>query len=109
MEEPATVSFATSSGDVVFEAAPKRRGRPKGAAKPKSEPKRRGRPPRSEVSAQPIEAAPEPPPPIDVDAFLEPLVQAYMASSHMRAEQQRTQRYRNLFQNMMAGPAGRQM
>ena len=106
-EEPATVSFATSSGEVSFEAAPKRRGRPKGAAKPKAEPKRRGRPPRSEVAAQPIE---EPPPePVadgygfDPHAFLEPLVQAYMASSHLRAEQQKQQRYRDLFQNMMGG------
>ena len=83
---------------------PKKRGRPKGEAKAKAEPKKRGRPPKPVVEApEPIEQqeAVAPPPPIDIHALMEPLVQQYIAASHSRRESARRQRYDGMFQNMM--------
>ncbi len=84
------VAFQTSQGEVSFAAAPKKRGRPKGKAKPKE--------PRVVAPAEP--EAP-PPQPIDVNALLEPIFQAYMATNEMRKREQRSQRYRDLFQGMV--------
>ena len=89
--EPVPVAFQTSQGEVSFAAAPKKRGRPKGKAKPK-------------VRIEPVaEIVPEvpPPQPIDVNALLEPIFQAYMATNEMRKREQRSQRYRDLFQGMV--------
>ena len=88
------IAFQTSEGEVSFAAAPKKRGRPKGKAKPK-EPKR----PREPVQDSVVE--PEAPPPIDVNALLEPIFKAYMATNEMRKREQRSQRYRDLFQGMV--------
>ena len=86
------VAFQTSQGEVSFAAAPKKRGRPKGKAKPKE--------PRVVAPvAEPVPEAP-PPQPIDVNALLEPIFQAYMATNEMRKREQRSQRYRDLFQGM---------
>ena len=91
--EPVPVAFQTSQGEVSFAAAPKKRGRPKGKAKPKE--------PRVVAPvAEPVPDAP-PPPPIDVNALLEPIFQACMATSEMRKREQRSQRYRDLFQGMV--------
>ena len=96
------VAFHTSGGEeVTFEAAPKRRGRPKAEPKPKGEPKRRGRPPKPREEEE-VVAPPEPAPPIDLHALMEPLVQHYIATSHARRESARRQRYDGLFHNMMA-------
>ena len=81
------------------EPAPKKRGRPKAEPKPKPEPKKRGRPPKPIVEAP---ASPEPPPPIELHALMEPLMQHYIAASHLRRESAKRQRYEGLFQNMMA-------
>ena len=89
------VAFQTSQGEVSFAAAPKKRGRPKGKAKPK-EPR---------VVAPVAEAEAPPPQPIDVDALLEPIFQAYMATNEMRKRDARQQRYRGLFQGMAGGYA----
>ena len=97
-EQPVEVSFATSAGDVAFEAAPKKRGRTRAAPKPKAEPKKRGRPPRQAV-AEPI-YEPQHQQPVDINALLEPLFQAYMATSHMSRRNAQQQRYRQLFQGM---------
>ena len=82
--------------------APKKRGRPKGGAKPKSEAKKRGRPPKPSVEAAPEQSQDPPAPPIDLHALMEPLVQQYIAASHLRRESAKRQRYEGLFQNMMA-------
>ena len=100
------VSFATSAGEEIsFEVAeeappaPKKRGRPKAAApKPKAEPKRRGRPPKQQVVAEPVEPVYQEP--IDINALLEPLFQAYMATSHMSRQNAKQQQYRDLFEGM---------
>ena len=94
------VAFQTNEGEVNFEAAPKRRGRPKAEPKPKSEPKRRGRPPKPREEPTP-EAVVEPPPPLDLHALMEPLVQHYINQSSARRESARRQRYDGLFQNKM--------
>ena len=86
------VAFQTSQGEVSFAAAPKKRGRPKGKAKPKE--------PRVVAPVAEPEALP-PPQPIDVNALLEPIFQAYMATNEMRKREQRSQRYRDLFQGMV--------
>ena len=83
------VAFQTSQGEVAFAAAPKKRGRPKGKAKPKP------------VEPEPAVEQAAPPPPIDVNALLEPIFQAYMATNEMRKREQRSQRYRDLFQGMV--------
>ena len=93
------VAFQTSGGEVNFEAAPKRRGRPKAEPKPKGEPKKRGRPPKPREEE--VEPAPQPPP-IDINKLLEPLMQHYIATSHMRRESAKRQQYDGLFQNMLA-------
>ena len=97
-EPPVEVSFATSAGDVAFEAAPKKRGRPRAAPKPKAEPKKRGRPPR-QVVAEPV-YEPQYQQPVDINALLEPLFQAYIATSHMSRRNAQQQKYRQLFQGM---------
>ena len=108
-EEPATpppelerqpVAFQTAQGEeVYFAAAPKKRGRPKGSAKPKGEPKRRGRPSNPVVEvAEPVEA---PQPQLDINQFLEPIFKAYMATSEMRKREARRERYSTLFQGMV--------
>ena len=86
------VAFQTSQGEVSFAAAPKKRGRPKGKAKPRE--------PRVVAPVAEPEALP-PPQPIDVNALLEPIFQAYMATNEMRKREQRSQRYRDLFQGMV--------
>ena len=87
------VAFQTSQGEVSFAAAPKKRGRPKGKSKPKE--------PRVVAPVQePVPEAP-PPHPIDVNALLEPIFKAYMATNEMRKREQRSQRYRDLFQGMV--------
>ena len=87
------VAFQTSEGEVSFTAAPKKRGRPKGKAKPK-EPKRPREP-------EPVFEAQPPPALIDVNALLEPIFKAYMATNEMRKREARSQRYRDLFQGMV--------
>ena len=44
----------------------------------------------------------EPPPQIDVNALLEPIFRAYMATSEMRKREARQQRYNTLFQGMVS-------
>ena len=98
--EPAEVFAELPEADVSAEvsiAAPKKRGRPPGSNnKPKAEPKRRPREPTPELVEPP-----EPPPPIDVNALLEPIFKAYMATSEMRKREARQQRYSTLFQGMV--------
>ena len=75
--------------------APKRRGRPAGSRnKPKALPKRR-----AAVEAPEI-FEPEPPQ-INVNALLEPIMRAYMATGELRKREQRQQRYNSLFQGMV--------
>ena len=75
--------------------APKKRGRPLGSKnKPKAEPKRRVREPTPEPEL-------EPPPPLDVNALLEPIFRAYMATGELRKREARRQRYDSLFQGMV--------
>ena len=93
------VAFQTAQGEEVSFAAPKKRGRPKGKAKPKAEPKRRGRPP-NPVPAEPVPEAP-PAPQVDINQLLEPIFQAYMATSEMRKREARRERYSTLFQGMV--------
>ena len=94
------VAFQTAQGEEVsFAAAPKKRGRPKGKAKPKAEPKQRGRPP-NPVPAEPVPEAP-PAPQVDINQLLEPIFQAYMATSEMRKREARRERYSTLFQGMV--------
>ena len=76
--------------------APKRRGRPAGSRnKAKALPKRRAA----------VEVAPEifeePPASIDVNALLEPIMRAYMATGELRKREQRQQRYNSLLQGMV--------
>ena len=94
------VAFQTNEGGVNFEAAPKRRGRPKAEPKPRAEPKKRGRPPKPREEPVP-EAVVEPPPPIDLHALMQPLVEHYINQSQARRESARRQRYDGLFQNML--------
>ena len=76
--------------------APKKRGRPAGSKnKAKALPKRR-----AAVEVAPEIFEPEPPQ-IDVNALLEPIFRAYMASGEMRKRQARQQRYNTLFQGMV--------
>ena len=91
------VAFETTEGEVSFEAAPKKRGRPKGKAKAegKAQPKKRSKPP----AAEPVQEAP--PPSIDINALLEPVFNAYMANSEMRKREARRERYSALFQGMV--------
>ena len=99
VEEPAPVEAVEAAPpDVeVSVPAPKKRGRPPGSKnKPKAEPKRRPRQPR-----EPTPEPPEPAPPIDVNALLEPIFRAYMATSEMRKREARQQRYNTLFQGMV--------
>ena len=77
--------------------APKRRGRPAGSKnKPKAIPKRRALP---TPELEPSEI--EPPPQIDIDALLQPIFRAYMATGELRKRQARQQRYDSLFQGMV--------
>ena len=76
--------------------APKRRGRPAGSKnKAKALPKRR-----AAVEVAPEIFEPEPPQ-IDVNALLEPIMRAYMATGELRKRQARQQRYNTLFQGMV--------
>ena len=88
-QEVADVSAAVSI------AVPKKRGRPPGSKNKKAAPKRRPREPTPELEPS------EPPPPIDVNALLEPIFKAYMATSEMRKREARQQRYSTLFQGMV--------
>ena len=93
LERLPTVAFSTSQGEEVsFAAAPKKRGRPKGKAKPKVRP------------SAPVEEYVEPeaptPPPIDVNALMEPIFKAYMQTHELRKRQQRNTRYHDLFSGM---------
>ena len=92
-EEPAEQEVADVSAEVSI--APKKRGRPPGSKNKKAQPKRRPREPTPELEP------PEPPPPIDVNALLEPIFKAYMATSEMRKREARQQRYSTLFQGMV--------
>ena len=77
--------------------APKKRGRPAGSKnkpKAKAAPKHRAEP---TPELEPL----EPPPQIDVNALLEPIFRAYMATGEMRKRQQRQQRHNTLFQGMV--------
>ena len=87
------VAFETTNGEVSFQAAPKKRGRPKGAAKPKARPK-------AAPVEEPVYEAP--PPPVDVNALLAPLLQAYMLNSHVAQRQAKAQRNRELAQSMFS-------
>ena len=93
-EVPAELPEADVSAEVSI-AAPKKRGRPPGSKNKKAQPKRRPREPTPELLEPP-----EPPPPIDVNALLEPIFKAYMATSEMRKREARQQRYSTLFQGM---------
>ena len=92
LERQPTVAFQTSQGEEVsFAAAPKKRGRPKGKAKPKVRP------------SAPVEyVEPEAPaqPAIDVNALMEPIFKAYMATHELRKREQRNARYHDLFSGM---------
>ena len=103
-EERAPVAFQTTGGaEVSFQAAPKRRGRPKAEPKPKPEPKRRGRPPKPrEPTPPPTPVQEAAPPPLDLHALMEPLVQHYIQTSQARRESARRQHYDGLFQTMMS-------
>ena len=93
--EPAEVPDADVSAEVSIPAH-KKRGRPPGSKnKPKARPKRRPREPTPEL------LEPEPPPQIDVNALLEPIFRAYMATGEMRKREARQQRYNALFQGMV--------
>ena len=102
MELPAELpqEVADVSADVSAEvsiAAPKKRGRPPGSKnKPKAVPKRRPREPTPELLEPP-----EPAPPVDVNALLEPIFRAYTATGEMRKREARQQRYSTLFQGMV--------
>ena len=109
-EEPAEVPVEVPVGaelpeaDVSAEiAAPKRRGRPAGSKnKPKAEAKRRPRQPREPREPTPEPSSEiEPPPQIDIDALLQPIFRAYMATGELRKRQARQQRYDSLFQGMV--------
>ena len=94
------MAFESSAGPVSFEAAPKKRGRPKTQAKPAA--KKRGRPPKPEP---PEVEPPQPeyaPPPIDINAVLGPLMQAYMANSHMQQRQVKAQRNREMVRSIFS-------
>ena len=93
LERLPTVAFSTSHGEEVsFAAAPKKRGRPKGKAKPKPRP------------SAPVEEYVEPEAPaqpaIDVNALMEPIFKAYMATHELRKREQRNARYHDLFSGM---------
>jgi hypothetical protein len=93
LERLPTVAFQTSQGEEVsFAAAPKKRGRPKGKAKPKVRP------------SAPVEEYVEPEAPaqpaIDVNALMEPIFKAYMATHELRKREQRNARYHDLFSGM---------
>ena len=95
LERLPTVAFQTSQGEEVsFAAAPKKRGRPKGKAKPKVRPSA----PVEEYVEEAL--APAPQPAIDVNALMEPIFKAYMATHEMRKREQRNARYRDLFSGM---------
>jgi len=92
LERLPTVAFQTSQGEEVsFAAAPQKRGRPKGKAKPK---------PSAPVEEYVEPEAPTPQPAIDVNALMEPIFKAYMATHEMRKREQRNARYRDLFSGM---------
>ena len=92
LERLPTVAFQTSQGEEVsFAAAPKKRGRPKGKAKPKA-------PAPVEEYVEPEPPAPQPA--IDVNALMEPIFKAYMATHELRKREQRNARYRDLFSGM---------
>ena len=98
--EPSAPEPEVIEEEVPPEAAPKRRGRPVGSKnKPKAEAKRRPRQPREprELTPEPL----EPPPQIDIDALLQPIFRAYMATGELRKRQARQQRYDSLFQGMV--------
>ena len=97
------VALETSGGSVV-EAAPKRRGRPKAQPKPKAEAKKRGRPPKPRVEVEePVYEEPvAPTPQIDINALLAPLMQAYMANSHMQRRQVKAQRNREMVRSIFS-------
>ena len=90
--EPAEVAQEVADVEVP---APEKRGRPPGSKnrQPKAALKRR-----TEPTPEPLE--PEPAPPIDVSALLEPIFRAYMATGEMRKREARQQRYNTLFQGM---------
>ena len=93
--EPSEVQ-AEEPAELPPEPAPKKRGRPPGSKnKPKAAPKRRVR----ELTPEPEPS--EPPPPVDVNALLEPIFRAYMATGELRKRQARAQRYDSLFQGMV--------
>jgi outer membrane biosynthesis protein TonB len=91
---------AFQNEEVNIEAAPKRRGRPKAEPKPKPEAKKRGRPPKPREEPVP-EAVVEPPPPLDIHALMQPLVEHYINQSAARRESARRSAVDGLFQNMM--------
>ena len=98
-QEPPEPEVIEEPAELPPEPAPKKRGRPAGSKnKPKAEPKRRSRQAR-ELTPEPSEI--EPPTPIDVDALLQPIFRAYMATSELRKRQARQQRYDSLFQGMV--------
>ena len=93
--EPSEVQ-AEEPAELPPEPAPKKRGRPPGSKnKPKAAPKRRVR----ELTPEPEPS--EPLPPVDVNALLEPIFRAYMATGELRKRQARQQRYDSLFQGMV--------
>ena len=98
------VTFESSAGSVSFEAAPKRRGRPKAEPKPKAGPKKRGRPPKPRVEVEePVYEEPvAPTPQIGINALLAPLMQAYMANSHMQRRQVKAQRNREMVRSIFS-------
>ena len=96
-EEPPELTREPPQEEVIEPAvpAPKKRGRPAGSKnKAKALPKRR-----AAVEAPEI-FEPEPPQ-IDVNALLEPIMRAYMATGELRKRQARQQRYDSLFQGMV--------
>ena len=97
------VASDSSAGSVAFEAAPKRRGRPKAEPKPKGEPKKRGRPPKPRVEVEePVYEEPVAPTAIDINALLAPLMQAYMANSHMQQRQVKAPRNREMVRSIFS-------
>ena len=84
--------------------APKRRGRPpKQRDEPVAAPKRRGRPPKARIVEEPVYEEPvAEPPPVDINALLAPLMQAYMANNHLQQRQLKSQQRRQMVRSIFS-------
>ena len=81
------------------------RDSPKAEPKPKGEAKKRGRPPTPRSVEKPVHeepVAPEPAPPLDINALLAPLMQAYMANTHVQQRQVKAQHNREMVRSIFS-------